>query len=249
MPDHADRLLRLEGTSNCRDLGGYVGHEGRPLRWRRLFRSDHLGALTAADREQLAAIGLSRVLDFRGAEERAAASYSLPGVELHALTIEPAVSRRLQEHLDRGARIDAALTARLMRELYRGFVNDQSRRYAEFFAHLLDARGPLLFHCTAGKDRTGFAAALALWALGVPRETVRRDYLLSNLHYRLPPMPADESLAEAMAVLWRVQIGFLDAALEAIDRDHGGIEAYLSHRLGLTPAARATLRQSYLQPG
>ena len=95
----------------------------------------------------------------------------------------------------------------------------------------------------------GFAAALVLWALGVQRETVTRDYLLSNRHYRLPPMPADASLAEAMRVLWRVQIGFLDAALEAIDGDHGGIESYLTRRLGLTAAARATLRLKYLQPG
>jgi protein-tyrosine phosphatase len=105
----------------------------------------------------------------------------------------------------------------------------------------------VVFHCTAGKDRTGVAAALILLALGVPRDLVRADYLLTNRHYRHPPITHSDTPPEVLQVLWRVQDGFLDAALQAIDTLPGGLPAYLQ-RLGLGPAALAALRTRYLQP-
>jgi protein-tyrosine phosphatase len=247
MHGHRDRVWPLQGASNFRDLGGYPGHGGRPLRWRRLFRSDHLARLTDADRAVLQGLGLGRAIDFRGAEERAAAPYDLPGVVQHSLAIEPMVAQRINELVAAGHRLTGHTAAGLMKDLYRALVNDQAPRFAEFFAHLLEADKPVLFHCTAGKDRTGFAAALVLLALGVPRSLVMQDYLLTNEVFRHPPLPRDEALAEAVAVLWRVEDEFLDVALEAIDRDHGGIERYLHQRLGLGRAALDRLAERYLQ--
>jgi protein-tyrosine phosphatase len=248
MPLHSDRVLPLAGASNFRDLGGYIGKDGRPVRWRRLFRSDHLAGLTAADREHLAALGLGRALDFRGTSERAAAPYELPGVEQHSLAIEPLVSQWIQDRIAAGLPVTGPVAAALMRDLYRTLVNDQGPRYAEFFEHVLAADAPLVFHCTAGKDRTGFAAALLLLALGVPREVVLQDYLLSNELYQQPQRPADDPLADALAVLWRVEASFLDEALRAIDGDHGGVERYLERRLGLGRAALGTLARRCLEP-
>ena len=191
MPDHPDRRLPLQGASNFRDLGGYPGAGGRPLRWRRLFRSDHLAQLSEADRATLAALGLSRSLDFRGVDERAATPYELPGVTQHALSIEPTVVQRLKDLVEAGESLDAALAQRLMQELYRALVNDQAHRFAELFEHLLQADAPLVFHCTAGKDRTGLATALVLSALGGPRETIMSDYLLSNTTLDIHTLRAD----------------------------------------------------------
>lgn len=249
MPDHPDRRLPLQGASNFRDLGGYPGAGGRPLRWRRLFRSDHLAQLSEADRATLAALGLSRSVDFRGVDERAATPYELPGVTQHALSIEPTVVQRLKDLVEAGHTLDAALAQRLMQELYRALVNDQAHRFAELFEHLLQSDAPLVFHCTAGKDRTGLAAALILLALGVAPALVRQDYLLTNRHYQHPPLPRTDTPPEVLAVLWRVEDAFLDAALAAIEQDHGGIERYLRERLGLGDAARAALAARYLQPG
>lgn len=248
MPHHPDRVWPLQGASNFRDLGGYPGQDGRPLRWRRLFRSDHLAGLSAADQARLAELGLARAFDFRGESERAATPYALPGVVQHSLAIEPTVVQRMQELAAAGRRLSAPVAVGLMQELYRALVNDQAHRYAELFEHLLQSDAPLVFHCTAGKDRTGFAAALILLALGVSRELVLQDYLLTNALYRHPPLPASQTPAEALAVLWRVEQGFLDAALHAVDQDHGGIERYLTQRLGLGPAARQRLAERYLQP-
>lgn len=242
------RVLRLRGASNFRDLGGYDTQNGRQVRWGRLFRSDHLGRLTAEDEVLLAALGVQRVLDFRGEQERAAVPNRLAAAQHHALGIEPTVVQRLHDLAAAGQRLSEAVAVELMKELYGALVNDQAHRYAEFFEHLLDTDTPLVFHCTAGKDRTGFAAALTLHALGVPREVVLQDYLLTNALYQPPPLPPTDTPHEALAVLWRVQTEFLEAAYEALDADHGGMDRYLEQRLGVTEAARRALAQKYLEP-
>lgn len=248
MLDHPDRVLPLQGATNFRDLGGYPGEAGRPLRWRRLFRSDHLGGLTGTDQQLLASLGVSRAFDFRGVHERAAVPYTVPGLVQHTLSIEPTVVQTMQAVVARGEALTVPVVVGLMSDLYRSLVSDQSHRFAELFEHLLASDAPAVFHCTAGKDRTGFAAAMILLALGVPRDLVVQDYLLTNRHFRHPPMPPSAIPPEAVAVLWGVQEDFLAAALHAVDNDHGGVERYLAERLNLTPAARQALRERYLQP-
>jgi len=246
MPDHPDRVLPLQGATNFRDLGGYRGHAGRTVRWRRLFRSDHLGGLTAHDKSVLAELGLARALDFRGLAESAAAPYELPGVEQHSLAIEPTVVQSLLSLAASGEPLSVPIVSGLMTDLYRSLVNDQAQRFAELFEHLLQAEAPVVFHCTAGKDRTGFAAALVLLALGVPHGVVMQDYLLTNAVYQQPPPGRHGIPAEALAVLWRVQQGFLDAALQVVETDHGGVQRYLHLRLGLSEAALKALATKYL---
>lgn len=245
------RSLRLTGAPNFRDLGGYLGLDGRSLRWRRLLRSDHLGALTTADFTVLHdALGPDlRVCDFRGVNERASAACAIPGATVHSLPIEPTVVQRITGLLAAGRTLSAADMVGLMQETYRGFVRENTARFATLFAHLLDPQqSPLVFHCTAGKDRTGFAAALILLSLGVAREQVLQDYLLTNDH-----LPADGAArgalpAEAVAVLYRVQEDFLAAALDAVEQDFGGIERYFSSGLGLARAERVELARRYLAP-
>ena len=138
-------------------------------------------------------------------------------------------------------------TVLLMQETYRAFVNDNAPRFAGLFDQLLDNDAPLVFHCTAGKDRTGFAAALILLALGVPRDVMMHDYLLTNELLRMdggwhPIVPP-----EVMRVLWRVQEDFLHAALDAVDADHGGVDAYLAQQIGISAAGRRRLADLYLQ--
>ena len=241
------RSLNLAGASNFRDLGGYIGHDGQPVRWRTLFRSDHLATLTPDDQAQLVRLGLARAFDFRGVHERAASAYELPGVTLHALPIEPTVVQRMKDLLVAGRKLTPQQTVALMQETYRAFVNDNAAAFAGLFQHLLADDAPLVFHCTAGKDRTGFAAALILLALGVPRPVVMQDYLLTNELLRMDSAPAYGIPPEVMQVLRRVQAEFLDAALHAVDTDHGGVDAYLQRELGLSPAALRQLQGLYLQ--
>ncbi len=246
MHRHPDRIRLLQGATNFRDLGGYIGHEGRPVRWGRLFRSDHLADLTGDDHARVQSLGLRRAFDFRGVRESAAKAYDLPGVRRHALTIEPVVAQRMDAMTAAGTSMTADLMAGLMRDLYRNLVNEHAHRFAELFEHLLEDDAPMVFHCTAGKDRTGIAAALILLALGVPRQTVEADYLLTNELYQHPPLPPSSTPPEALAVLWRVQEDFLTEGLAAIEQDQGGLERYFEHRLGLDAKRRHALRERYL---
>lgn len=242
------RSLELSGATNFRDLGGYVGHGGRTVRWRRLFRSDHLAELTSRDLAVLADIGLSRTFDFRGREESAAASYLLPGVVQHALPIEPTVVQNIRSMLDSGRALREPDAVALMQETYRAFVVDNSARFEELFQHLLEDDRPSVFHCTAGKDRTGFAAALLLRALGVDEHTVMADYLLTNELYRRPRVASTDLPLEVLQVVWRVQAEFLEAALHAVEKDYGGLPRYLERALKLGPSALARLGELYLEP-
>jgi protein-tyrosine phosphatase len=104
-----------------------------------------------------------------------------------------------------------------------------------------------VFHCTAGKDRTGFAAALLLEALGVPRDIILQDYLLTNDFYQIPTANPADLPPEVMNVLWRVQANFLDAAFEVVEADFGSVPRYLKEALGLDAQAQERLVALYLQ--
>jgi protein-tyrosine phosphatase len=241
-----DRLF-LAGASNFRHLGGYAGHGGRRVVQRRIFRSDHLGALTREDLQQLRALGVRRVLDLRGVAERSTAPCVLEDVPVHSLSIEPTIVQKLSALLEAGHRLTAAEVEEHMKDTYRGFVRQNTHRFAELFGHLLEADAPLVFHCTAGKDRTGFGAALVLASLGVGEADIMRDYLLTNELLK-PLEPSRYGLTrEVQEVLWRVQPEFLHAALEALEADYGGMESYLREGLGLGEPERERLRELYLE--
>ena len=172
------RPVALAGASNVRDLGGWPAAGGR-VRFGRVFRAAALSGLTPADAAALAGLRVRTVCDLRGTAERAAAPSRLAAVAVHSLPIEPSVGASLRDILDtRDATGEDVLT--LMRAAYTAYALDWAHHYRVVFDLLLDEREALLFHCSAGKDRTGFGAALILTALGTPRDAVMTDYLASN---------------------------------------------------------------------
>ena len=235
--------LSITNPSNFRDLAENV--RSVPLRPHRLFRSDHLGALDAHDASQIQALGIRRVLDFRGVHERTSAACCVPGVEVHSLAIEPTIVQVLAELTEAGHRLGEADVAHHMQDTYRGFVRESAGRFAEFFDLLLASAEPTVFHCTAGKDRTGVAAALVLHALGATREEILRDYLLTNERLK-PPTFVWRGLEPHVArVLWGVRPEFLQAAFDAVDADWGGLDPFLERALGVGPSQRRRLRELY----
>ena len=244
-----NRAVPLHGASNFRDLGGYIGHAGQTVVWRKLFRSDHLGLLSGEDVAQINQLNVARVLDFRGAAERKSQVCAIPGARVHSLAIEPTVVQAIQALLDKGNSIRPEMAVHLMQQTYRAFVHDNSARFAELFAHLLEDDTPLVFHCTAGKDRTGFAAALVLRALGVSEAVVMQDYLLTNELFRPPELVSSHAPVEVRNVIARVQTGFLDAAFEAVASSHGSVEQYLEKAIKLDSKQQQRLRSLYLQAG
>src|ERR1700730_4018734 len=246
MPAAPARHLNLAGASNFRDLGGYPGRDGRPVRWRQIFRSNHLGHLTEADIEVLRPLGLKSALDFRGTDERVAAICGLAEIAVHSLPIEPTVVATLRARLADGAALSAADALYVMRQSYRNYVRYNTASFRALFAHLLEERAPLVIHCTAGKDRTGFACALILHVLGVPDELIAEDYLLTNRFYRRDPTASSDLPEEVRQVLARVEASFLAAAFDAIRDDYGDLENYLGEGLGLGDGERTRLLARYL---
>ena len=241
----SSRHLNLQGASNFRDLGGYRTVDGRSVRWRQLFRSNHLGHLTESDVAIVRGLKLRSAFDFRGIEERKAAICALEEVEVHSLPIEPTVVATLRARLAAGS-LSAAVALEIMRESYRDYVRNNTHRFRALFAHLLDDRAPLVIHCTAGKDRTGFACALMLHTLGVPDDVIAEDYLLTNRFYRRDPASASDLPDDVRQAIGCVEASFLAAAHDAIRADYGDLENYLTQGLALGKSERAALQARYL---
>jgi protein-tyrosine phosphatase len=246
MSDPPARHLNLEGASNFRDLGGYPTADGRIVRWRRIFRSNHLGHLTAADIDVVRGLGVRSAFDFRGLDERAAAMCGIEDITVHSLPIEPTVVAALRARLAAGS-LSADDALEIMRESYRNYVRLNTHSFRALFAHLLDDHAPLVIHCTAGKDRTGFACALILHALGVPDEFIADDYLLTNRFYRRDPSASTDLPENVRQAIGSVEASFLAAGFDAIRTDYGDLDSYLRDGLALGVGERTSLRERYLQ--
>jgi len=240
------RHLKLAGASCFRGLGGYPAKDGRTVRWRQIFRSNHLGHLTETDIEVLRPLGLKSAFDFRGAEERVAAMCGLEEIAVHSLPVEPTVAAALRARLASGVALSSTDALEVMRDSYRNYVRYNTPSFRALFEHLLEDRAPLVIHCTAGKDRTGFACALILHALDVPDDVIAEDYLLTNRFYRRDPTVSSDLPEEVRQALASVEASFLAAAFETIRAGYGNLETYFSEGLGLGVSERAELRARYL---
>ena len=241
------RHLNLAGASNFRDLGGYPGRDGRLVRWRQIFRSNHLGHLTEDDATVLRALGVKSAFDFRGKDERVEALCGLDCIEVHSLPVEPTVVAALRARLATGVPLSTTDALEVMRDSYRNYVRQNTPAFRMLFSHLVADHAPLVIHCTAGKDRTGFACALILHALDVPDDLISEDYLLTNRFYRRDPTASSDLPEEVKQVLASVEASFLAAAFEAISADYGTLENYLSEGLCLGGPERAELKARYLE--
>ena len=244
------RVVPLQGCSNLRDLGGYRATGGRRVRTGRVFRSASLAHLTETDLARFGTLGIRTVCDLRGLRERERAPSRLPvgnAPDVVPLPIEPRVGASLRDLLRR-EEATGEDTYALLQAAYAAYAGEHLPRYRALFALLEeDGRLPLLFHCSAGKDRTGFGAALLLTALGVPRETVVADYLATNRIWRrehaLPPETPDV----VRDVLLTAHRPLLEGALAQAVESFGSLERLLEDGLGLDPARLRGLRGAMLE--
>jgi protein-tyrosine phosphatase len=247
----AERLPGVVGASNFRDVGGYRTADGRQIRWGMIYRSSSLSELTPGDAERLRALGLRTIVDLRSSDERKDEPTRWSGSarpQTVAHDYEMDVSAFLGSFRN-GATPDAA--RKLMTDFYPAVLQSHRPQFRAVFDSLLAREdGPVLFHCTAGKDRTGVLTALLLSALGVPRDQVIADFLLSNTYYQPKPLPGDAGgLArlppDVMAVLMGVEASYLEAVFAELDRTYGGVEGYLDRELGVDATDLAILKARY----
>jgi len=256
----AERKLPLEGTDNFRDIGGYETEDGRVVRWGLLYRSNDLADLTANDLRYLTRLHIKMVCDFRSDVERTRApdrtlEGTPPKTEALAIEVEGVDPAKLQERIRTGVRADQLEL--IMMNAYRSFVTHYSDQFETMFDRILDERNlPTIVHCTAGKDRTGFASAMVLLALGVPQKTVFEDYMATNRYranykkwiMRLVPIYSlFRTRGEDLEPLLDARRPYLQASIDTIEAEYGSVDRYLDQRLGLDPQKRKRLRRIFLR--
>lgn len=246
------RAVTLQGTSNFRDLGGYPAAGGKHVKWGHLYRSADISKLTDADLQALQSRHVALVCDLRGPQEVAQAPDRLPpGARRVAL---PAGSEKIDPRLMMGGK--NINRDSLMRAVYTNTSFFQAK-YKPLFDELLALPGSeaLLFHCTAGKDRTGIGAALVLAALGVDRQTILKDYAATDTYWQagreqsLQRMAQAGMSAEAIAgvrPMLAANPAYLAGTFAAIDQQYGSMDKYLASQMDLTPKKLAALRAKYL---
>jgi len=248
------RLLPLEGGQNFRDLGGYRTTDGRTVRWGVLFRSGAMDRLTAADFAYLDRIGIRTVCDFRSTAERTSAPVHWAAARTPTIFADDYTLDTAGLDFRAAAGWNAGQAREAIAASYPRLLERFNGQYRRLFRELLAGDAPLAFNCSAGKDRTGVAAALVLTALGVPRKTVIADYLLSNRYFdprkaMVPGDPATQAWShlppDVVQAFMGVDRSYIDAVFRVIDAHPGGAIGYLRDRLGLGNGELMRLRRMY----
>ena len=263
----SDGHIELEGLPNTRDIGGIPAADGRYVKHARLLRSGALAGATERDLEVLLDdFGVRTVIDLRTEEERREKPDPEDGMEGVRFEDAPVLNTATLGVTREGG-IKGALKmlravqddpAQIMRDIYERMVLDEAsqRGFASFFDDVLDTQeGTVLWHCTIGKDRAGLAAMLLLHVLGASPDDIMEDYLASNRFLESHTQEIMDALAahhladrldESVRVLNSADPRFLQAALDVIDREFGGLDAYVEKALGITDEKRDALRARYL---
>ena len=270
--DQATHILPLESVWNPRDLGGWTTRDGHRVRAHLLLRTGHLSNASSADIRYLREeCRLAKIFDFRTVQEiEIQPDREIPGAEnIHLPAIDPEAEiqngsaipqeafKDLETHLV-GLCFTPGAKA-MAKDMYPSLIRSEytQLQYAAFLRMIIETpSGAVLWHCSQGKDRTGLAAAYILSALGASRETILKDYLLSEPWYEKAVRAISEKVIargggkEETDVI-RAFIGVSEEnfsdSLAIIDREYGGMESYLQQQLFLTPEDIALLRERYLE--
>jgi len=249
----SEREIPLKGALNFRDLGGLPTESGRRVKWGLFYRSGKLNGLKPADHETLNALGLKNAVDFRSDEEVAEEPDNLPPAIAYqrvVIGIDQAIDR--DQLMDSLKTMTPDQSANLLVAANELFAGDAAKDYQAFVDLFTDASElPLVFHCTAGKDRTGFGAALILSTLGVSRETILQDFLMSN-YYRQGHGNFRMKFAwlvgldrKVLEPLMEVRPAYLEAAFATIDSLYGDTPSFLEEVYGINDSLRTELIQRY----
>ncbi len=258
------RIVPLSGVKNFRDMAGYKANDGRFLRPGHIFRSGHLSDMTSVCGTEMFARDIETVIDFRSPKEKVRHPVRWPDSwipDYIAVPIGGNAAAWVKELYDKLSTSD--FPAKELRDqfilAFETIPIENAEGLKEFFNALIDNHkgNAVLFHCTAGKDRTGIAGALLMKALGISDEQIMEDFLLTNRAVNIEAATAEiaswiskkagrEIKPADVLPLAGVEEAFLEAAYRSIDKHYGNLENYFEQALGLTPERRKKLQDLYL---
>ena len=250
------RKLSMDGSYNTRELGGYKTTDGKSVKWGVLFRSDKLSDISLEDQKYLKNLGIQRIVDFRSKAEKTEDPDKIPeGVAYIEMPIEVDGAMR--------TKIEAILKGEINRnvkdfliEANEEFIKNYSHIYSKFLKDLAKEQKPTMFHCTAGKDRAGFAAAITLIAIGVSKEDAINDYMKTNEYTakridemisKIELMSLYQTDGELLRPLLGVEREYLEAAFKAAENEYGSIENYIRSGLNISEKEIQQLRSFLLE--
>jgi protein-tyrosine phosphatase len=254
----AERLFPLEQGSNFRDVGGYTGAGGKTVKWGKIFRSGALPLLSERDYALLSGLKIKSIVDLRSLDEREVAATQLDDRTGALFISNDYPIKPLMRNFGAGNG----------ENVYVGMEIMLKPQYRAIFSRLLADDGAVMYHCSAGQDRTGLASALVLSALGVDRETILKDYHLSTPSRRpaweipkLNPTDYPNNLivqyyaeaakkpggAVAEPLYSKSGVSHLVQFFAYLDTEYGGVEGYLQKELNVGPEQIAKLRELYLE--
>jgi protein-tyrosine phosphatase len=250
----SSRAVMLEAADNFRDLGGYTATDGRQVKWGKIYRSAELSDLTLSDKKVIEELDIKVVCDLRGTAEVKDSPDQLPaGITYLNL---PAGSEKI------GTMKDYAKSVNLNSKVNRDSMTHSSyqkiahykAKYKPLFDNLLalENNNALVFHCTAGKDRTGVAAALILSSLGVSKDQIMKDYVATNIYWKRSKekiktlFMAEGVTKEQLETMFIAKEYHLEGMFVAINNQYGSMDNFLEKELELTPEKRNRLREKFL---
>ena len=250
------RLLPMDGSHNTRELGGYKTTEGKSVKWGMLFRSDKLSDISETDQKYLQALGIEKIVDFRSEEEKTEDPDVIPAgisyVEM-PISVDGAMRSKIEAVLK--GETDKEVESFLI-DANREFVTNYTGVYENFLRGLIDEDAPTLFHCTAGKDRAGFAAAITLIALGVSKADVINDYMKTNAFTQerieeiigqIELMSLYQADVEILRPLLGVEQIYIETAFKTAEEKYGSLENFIRVGLNISDADIKKLRNKFLE--
>ena len=250
------RLLPMDGAHNTRELGGYKTTDGKSVKWGMLYRSDKLSDISDTDQEYLQDLGIKKIIDFRSKEEKEEDPDIIPkGIDYIEMPISVDGAMR--------SKIEAVLKGETNKDVKsflidanKEFVSNYTDVYEDFLRNLIDDDGPALFHCTAGKDRAGFAAAITLIALGVSKEDVIDDYMKTNQFTKerieeiigqIELMTLYQTDAEILRPLLGVEREYIETAFQTAEEKYGSLENFIRDGLNISDEDIQKLRNKFIE--
>lgn len=259
-----ERIIPLRETNNFRDLGGYQTKDGRSVCWHRIYRADDLSKLASDDQAKMLKLRIKEDIDLRSHEECSQQSDRIPDQIRYIFNPvfrhDETQSTDVWTELEKKMKKEPFVGKQQMIKAYANMVNTSNARKAfqRLFEHLLSLKtdDALVFHCTAGKDLTGFSAYLILSALGVDQQTIIKDYMLTNtalmnyLHGQTAALRAghhNETEIANYTALWTADKAYLRSAIQALKDNYGDLMGFLTEGLHLSANDINDLKKMYLQ--
>ncbi len=252
-----ERHIVMDGPVNFRDIGGIQNKAGKTVKWGMIYRSDKLSEVSEADQLKMTALNLQTIVDFRNKVEVSEEPDVYPEA-IHHVSLQigdTSWNKKDMKQMLKVLKTNPDTADYFMSDLYARIPVEWDYQYKAFFDLLTDstkANTPLLYHCTAGKDRTGIATALVFYVLGVDFELIKKEYTMSNYyrfeenrtnHTALKVYGIDESVAPK---LLGVEAQYMDNIFAHIAEVYGSVDQYIEETLGVDSVDQAYMRATYL---